>query len=67
MPMRPRPDPSKPFFPAVVRGKIRTIDGTTGKPAKTKLGNPVDGGGWKPGQQNWQRARRQVRHIMDNT
>jgi hypothetical protein len=67
MPMRPKSDTSKPFVTQIVRGRIRTINTATGKPAETKLGNPVDGGGWKPGERSWQKARRQVRHILDGS
>lgn len=56
-------------MPAVItklrRGKLRTIYAKTGHLARTKLDNPVDGGGWKPTKTGRATAARQAGYIND--
>jgi hypothetical protein len=44
-----------------VRGKFRVVERATGRIAKTKLGNPVDGGGHR----SRQKAGRQAGYINE--
>jgi hypothetical protein len=47
----------------VQRGKLRTVEVKTGKIARTSLGNPIDGGGWKPSAANRRKAERQAVYV----
>ena len=50
-------------IPKVIRGKVRTVDAKTGRVAKTALGNPIDGGGWKRKENGVAIGKRQCRYV----
>jgi hypothetical protein len=54
-----------PVITKLRRGKLRTIYAKTGHLARTKLGNPVDGGGWKPTKTGRATAARQAGYINE--
>ena len=47
----------------ILRGKVRTVDAKTGRVAKTALGNPIDGGGWKRKENGVAIGKRQCRYV----
>jgi len=56
-----------PVEPRIVGNKIRQVEAATGEIAKTKKGNPVDGGGWDNTQDGWKKANGQAKHINDSS